>query len=155
MSFVRGVRGEESLRRLVDLRGALGGFRQSHSDPGQTGHAADRFGSGDSDPYGRRTGYGLDYGVCDTSWKRSEKYYAVPYAVYSALRGNHGAVLALLFPGLQQGEASVVVPIDKLSILVTICFRGCSWGNGWAGGRFGGWCCWWPERCFCYVREEK
>ena len=28
----------------------------------------------------------------------------------------------MLFPGLQAGPASVVVPIDKLSILVTILF---------------------------------
>ncbi len=30
----------------------------------------------------------------------------------------------MLFPALQAGPASVVVPIDKLSILVTILFSG-------------------------------
>ena len=41
-----------------------------------------------------------------------------------ALGAGHRGLLAVLFRALQAGPASVVVPIDKLSILVTILFSG-------------------------------
>ena len=80
----------------------LGGFCGTDIHSGKGWNRGRELESGDGDPYLCCAGDGVGYGVSDTCGKRACKYRKEKYRA------------------LQVGEASKVVPVDKMSTVLTL-----------------------------------
>lgn len=100
----------------------IGVFCGYHSDPGKVRHKKNRFRRGDCGQDYSRADLCMDNGLDSRLGARHNSAQCKDVGVSCALGAATGASWLCYFKALQDGPASAVVPIDKLSILVSIAF---------------------------------
>lgn len=95
---------------------------QPDSNPRQDRNFRCGLQSRNGDPYGGRSCDGVDDGLCDGKQKEIHKLTAKELLFICCSGIATGASWLCYYRALKEGPAGVVVPVDKLSVLVTVAF---------------------------------
>lgn len=105
---------------MVRICSALGRVRGADVHSRQGGHRGREFQPRVRHPHDGRAGDGVGYGVRDQHAGRTHGHQQEELAVSDPLGPGDRGVWLCYYRVLQIGEASKVVPIDKLSVVITL-----------------------------------